>query len=157
MKENLRSIHLIYLGQVISLISFSAVVLFLNYSDERQIDEVLIGKVQYPLSFVFILGLAASQLLSKYMLKKIDRTKELKNKITAYFPVVIIRTACLEAPGLFACVVALLTRQTYYLLVIPLLLILFMLYWPTRSTIANELGLSIDERERLNATGSVIS
>lgn len=155
MKENpsvstyLRSLNIIYLAQVGMLLAFSLVVFFLNSAGSIPANKEMASVLQYPLIIVFIGCLAAGRFVPYRLINQIDPSRELSYKISKYVGVVIIRGACLEVPGIFACVVSFLSGRSYYLLVIPFLLIIFLLYRPSTSSIANELNLSADERHQL--------
>lgn len=74
-----------------------------------------------------------------------------------YLSAVIIRSACLELPGLFAGVVAFITGETYLLMLVPLLLILFYMYRPTTHSIAEELNLTQEEKSQLEDPNAIIA
>lgn len=151
------TLRIIYYAQLASLLAFSVIVFFLLNNAATPVDKDLAATLQYPLSAFFIAGLAASQLIPRYILKKIDPAFSLKQKMTKYTATVIIRGACMEVPGLFACVVAMLTGQIYYLLVIPLLLIMFLLYLPSQAGIISDLNLTPTERAQVEDPNAVIT
>jgi hypothetical protein len=112
---------------------------------------------QYVLLAMLVVGLTASQMIPKMLIGKIDPSLPLKNKMPKYLSAVILRSACLELPGLFACVVTFITGETYLLLLVPLLLILFYVYRPTTNSIAEELNLTHEEKIQLEDPNAIIA
>jgi hypothetical protein len=153
MEKNIRSadyfrqINMIYAMQMITLAGFSVVILYLSQAVTNNSIE---KEVQYLLAALLIAGMIASQQIPRVMLKKIDPALELRYKVPKYFPIAIIRVACFELSGLIAGIATFLTGQQYFLLIVPLLLIVMLIYRPTRSQVAADLNLSMQEKNLLD-------
>jgi hypothetical protein len=159
MKKNIkasdffRQINMIYAVQIITLVAFSIVVFYLCQTTTGNSAD---KPMQYILALLIIAGLAASQYIPRLMLQKIDPNLEFRYKVPKYFPIAVIRVACLEASGLAACVAAFITGRQYFLVMVPLLLIVLLIYRPTRSQVAAELNLSVQEKNLLDNPNTVL-
>ena len=151
-----QTLNIVYYAQMLMLIAFGIVVVFLKPDDLPADDEFGIT-LQYVLFALFVGGVAGSFLIPRVVLNNINHSADLKVKLGKYLPTAIIRAACLEVPGLFACVVTFLTGNTLYLLTVALLLILFFFYRPTKSLVSEELKLSIGERRRLENPNEIVA
>jgi hypothetical protein len=112
---------------------------------------------QKIIMFVIPLSLAAGYFLFRLFLRSVNPEMPLKYKMKRYFIANLIRSAFLEIPGLFVSVAAMITAHNLFLVIVPLILILFILFRPTRSIIAQELNLSASERAKLEDPLAIIS
>jgi hypothetical protein len=101
--------------------------------------------------------LAAGYFLFRLFLRSVNPEMPLKYKMKRYFIANLIRSAFLESPGLFVSIAAMITAHNLFLVIVPLILILFILFRPTRSIIAQELNLSASERAKLEDPLAIIS
>lgn len=109
------------------------------------------------LMVVIPVSLAAGYILFRVLLRSVQPGLPLVHKMKRYSSANLIRSAFLEVPGLFASVAALVTAHVLFLTIVPLILVLFILFRPTRSVIAQELGLSVAERAKLEDPAAIIS
>jgi hypothetical protein len=90
------------------------------------------------------------------MLSKIDRSLDLKKKMPKFLGVLLIRSACLELPGLAASVIFFLTGNFYLLLIPVFTAVVFFLLRPTPDSIAEDLNLSEGEKSQLHDPKAIV-
>ena len=103
------------------------------------------------------LSLVTGYILFRVFLRGVRPEMPLVYKMKRYFTANLIRSAFLEIPGLFVSVAAMITAHNLFLVIVPLILILFILFRPTKSVIGQELNLSMEERAKLNDPEAIIS
>lgn len=151
-KKMLQNQRLIYWASPGMLFVFGMVVYYL-------INNGSLGKADYSLAVLFQMiilvlvpaSFAAAYFIFKMAVQKIDKKQPLRQKLNRYFTLVIVRSAILEAPGLFCCVAAFLTHEVLFLAAVPIILFVFNILRPTPATIAEELGLSPSEKKEVDA------
>ena len=157
-KEYFRTLNLIYYGQLSAMILLASMAYYLiqqgNVGPENNDLAISFQKI---IMIVIPLSLGAGYILFRILLRSLKPEMPLIYKMKKYFSANLIRSAFLEIPGLFVSVVAILTAHTFFLLIVPLILILFFLFRPTRSVIAQELGLSTEERAKFEDPKAIIS
>jgi hypothetical protein len=157
-KQYLSQMNLIYFVQAGVMLVFAGVVFALVYSGKfaPSTDKELTDKLTYLLLVIVIGGLSGSHFLYRNILSRIDKSLDLKKKMPRYLGALMLRSACLELPGLAASVVFFMTAN-YYLLAIPIFtfLVFFMLR-PTPSSIVEDMQLSDKEKAMLNNPNAVI-
>lgn len=158
-KKYLSQINLIYFTQAGVMLAFSAVVFALVYSGQfvPTTDEALTNNLTYLLIAVAVVGYAGAYFFYRRMLSRIDKTKELKKKMPGYLAALLVRSACLELPGLLAAVVMFMTAKLYLLAIPVFTFVVFYLVRPTPSTIAEDLQLSPKEKSMLDNPNAIIS
>lgn len=157
-KEYFRTINLIYFVQLGAITILALVAYFV-------IEQGKLGPENHELAltfqkiimFLIPLSLGAGYVLFRILLKKIKPETPLIYKMKKYFNANLIRSAFLEIPGLFVSLAAMITAHNLFLVIVPLILILFVLFRPTRSVIAQELNLSVAERAKLEDPAAIIS
>lgn len=157
-KEYFRTLNLIYFGQLSAMVIFALVAYYLiqqgNVGPEN--NELAIS-FQKIVMVVIPLSLAGGYILFRMLIKSVKPEMPLVHKMKKYFSANLIRSAFLEIPGLFVSVAAIITAHTLFLMIVPLVLIVFFLFRPTRSVIAQELNLSAEERAKLEDPMAIIS
>lgn len=157
-KEYFRTLNIIYFAQLGAMIMLAAISYILirqgNLGPENNTLALTFQKI---IMVVIPLSLASGYLLFRIFLKRIDTKAPLTHKMKKYFSANLIRSAFLETPGLFVSVAALITAHILFLMIVPLILVLFILFRPTRSVIAQELNLSVAERAKLEDPDAIIS
>lgn len=157
-KTYFRTINLIYFAQLSAMALLAGIAYYL-------IDQGSVGKPNNELAITFqkiimiVLpaSLVAGYVLFRVILRSINPRATLTHKMKRYYVGNLIRSAFLEIPGLFVSVAALITAHTLFLLIVPLILIIFLLFRPGRTVIAQELNLSIEERAKLQDPEAIIS
>ena len=104
-----------------------------------------------------IIGLAGAYFMFRLMVGKIDKSLPLKTKMPKYAQALLIRSALLELPGLFAGIAAYMSGQLMHLAGAMVIFMIFILLRPTRNSIAFDLQLSAHERALIEKDDAVIS
>lgn len=147
LESTLRRMTLVYLAQVAVMMTFGLVALYVR--SVQPIDNELANLLQYILAGLLIGALVSIQFVPPLLIGRINRQLDLTDKISKYFPIVLVRSAILEIPGLFAGLATLLTGRSYFMVVVVLLMAAFYFYRPSGERIAEELSLDFNEREQL--------
>ncbi|HEY3403984.1 MAG TPA: hypothetical protein VGK59_11390 [Ohtaekwangia sp.] len=158
-KQYLSQLTLIYFAQAGMMLIFAAIVFALNYIGKMGAgaDESTSSLLTNALVGVVIIGFSASHFLYNFMVSKIDSSLSLQKKMPKYTGAVILRSACLELPGMFASVVFFMTGNVFILLIPVFAGIIFFLLRPTVSSIAEDLKLSPNDRALLNDPDAVVA
>ena len=146
--NRLRTINLAHMTLATGMLIFGLVALYVH--NLQSVDNELAKMFQYILPGALTIGLIGSYFVPEILIKKIDKNLELEHKISKYLPVVLIRGAFLEAPGLLAGIAILLTGRSYFIVAVGLLFLAFYFYRPSVIRISNDLNLTIEEREKLD-------
>lgn len=157
-KEYFRTINIIYLAQLVAIIALALVAYFLiQQGSLGPENNSLALSFQKIIMFVIPLSLAVGYFLFRIFIRSLRPEMPLTYKMKRYFIANLIRSAFLEIPGLFLSVAALITAHQLFLYIVPLILLLFILFRPTRSIIAQELNLDANERAKLEDAEAIIS
>ncbi|MBX2941552.1 MAG: hypothetical protein KF860_04330 [Cyclobacteriaceae bacterium] len=157
-KEYFRTLNIIYFTQLGAMIVLAIIAYYLIQQGRLGPENnTLAVSFQKIIMVVIPLSFATGYILFKIFLRGISPTAPLTHKMKKYFSANLIRSAFLEIPGLFISVAALITANLLFLVIVPPILILFILFRPTRSVIAQELNLSMAERAKLEDPEAVIS
>ena len=140
----LSGLNVIYLSLASVMTFFGLVVFYLNYSGSNTIapDDEFAQILQYVLFGLVPIGIAAGYFVFKQQLSAIEPALTLRQKLMRYQIAILIRSAFLEVPGLFATVAAMITGVNMFLLFTVVIVVIFILLRPTPSAIINDLGLS---------------
>ena len=142
--KTMRIIHLALLaGQVL----FAGVVFFLNHSTVISLDTSEILVIVAP-----VMGVAAfvgSIVFFKNQLQSVKDRATLKEKMGAYQTALIVRFALLESASLFNLVCYFITQNFLFLLIAMLMIIYFVVAWPTVNSAESDLDLNYDEKLEL--------
>jgi hypothetical protein len=156
-KHYFQTMNLVYYMQVVSLLLFGIVVMFLimrgNKSDAPAADAQWV----YVLPIVLIVALATSYFLFRALVSKIEPSLKLQDKLPKYSSAVIVRSALLELPGLFSAIVAYMTFEIFYLGATALILLAMMIMRPSRQSVTEDINLSQKERALLDNPEAVVS
>lgn len=157
-KEYFRTLSLIYYGQLSAMILLALVAYYLIQQGKvgSENNDLAIS-FQKIIMIVIPVSLGAGYILFRMLIRTVDPEMPLIYKMKKYFSANLIRSAFLEIPGLFVSVAALITAHSLFLLIVPLVLILFLLFRPTRSVVAQELSLSAGELAKLEDPQAIIS
>lgn len=157
-KEYFRTINLIYVAQLMAMTLLAGVAYFLiqqgSLGSENNDLAVTFQKI---IMVIVPLSMAAGYILFRFCIKSVPPTAPLKHKMKRYFTANLIRSAFLEVPGLFVSVAAIITAHSLFLVIVPLILVVFALFRPTPSVIAQELNLGPEERSKLTDPKAIIS
>ena len=147
-KTLLTTLSMIYFALVFVMTFFGVVVLYLNYSGTNEIvpNDDFTQMLQYVLFVLTPVGIGTGYFIFKQQLSSIESGLTLRQKLNKYQTAILIRSACLELPGLFGAVAAMITGVNTFLLFTLAIIIIFIIVRPTPFTITNDLGLSPTEK-----------
>jgi len=154
-KQYFQTISLTYYLQGFSLLLFAGVVMFLISRTEKPFEEDQQWSVMVPL--VLLVGMATAYFVFRLMIKKMSPTARLQEKFPKYASALIVRSALIELPGLFAAIVAYLTLRPYYLGGTLIMFLVFVFLRPTKHSIAEDLNLTPKERELIDKPDAIVS
>jgi len=155
-KALLTGLSLVYISLMVVMAIFGGIVYYLNTSGSSQIppDVNLASTMRYVLIIVSPVALAVGYFIYKKLLSAIGPTVVLREKLQRLQSVILIRSACFEVPGLLGAVSALITGDNSFLLFTAIILVFFLLLRPTVFSIAQDLGLTQQEKEMLEKSAS---
>jgi hypothetical protein len=136
---------------ITTLVLLAAVVFYLNYSNEvtPQLDQQTASLFRYLLIALVPAGMAMGYFIYGNQVKTIDPSATLGSKINRMQAAILVRSACLEVPGILGCIVAMMSGDNSFLLFTMIVLVVYGLWRPTPDTLSEDLHLSQEERERL--------
>jgi len=101
------------------------------------------------ISIITCIAFALSILISKIHLKKIKEISDFKLRMTKYLDFFLIRLIPLEIAGLFSIVAFLITGQVLFFAFTGVLTLCFLLLFPSKQRVADDLNLNFNERHML--------
>lgn len=134
--------------------------------------QIIIGGISYLLISLNVLGtadynlaltfqkvalllvpsaMAAGYFIFRYQLTKIDPKLSLEEKLKKYLSLVVIRSALFEVAFMFCIVSALATRVTLFLVMAPIVFLVFLLVRPSQPAVIGDLQLSQNDSIKLNS------
>jgi hypothetical protein len=154
-KTYFQTLNLIYFAQVFTMIAFCGVVYYLLSANQSTPDNSVQWQYFVPLAAIVLP--ATGYFLFNMLIKKIDSGLSLKEKMPKYSRAVLIRSALLEVPAFFAGIAAFLSGQVYYLGASLLMIVLFVLLRPSKTSVTSDLNLSPKERTMIDNPNAIIS
>jgi hypothetical protein len=156
-KQYFQTMNLVYYMQVVSLLLFGIVVMFLIMRSSKADAPADDAQWVYVLPIVLIVALGTSYFLFRAMVSKIEPALKLQDKLPRYSSAVIVRSALLELPGLFSGIVAYMTFEIFYLGATFLIMVAMIIMRPSRQAVTEDLNLSQKERALLDNPEAVVS
>jgi len=158
-RQYFTQMHTLYYAQAGIMMLFAGVVFTLVYAGQIAItsDQNFIQNIMYLTFAIVVAGLAGAFILYGTLVRKIDRTMDLKKKTPKYMVAILVRSACLEVSGMMGVIAFALTGRTFLMMVPLILLVAFILYRPTRAVMAQELNLNEKEIATLNNPTALVS
>lgn len=153
-KQYLFQLNLIYGAQAFFMLVFGAVAFVVSQS-AQPLEESFSRLLLYVLVAVVITSLTAAYFVFNLMIQRISNGIALKSKLQKYLTALLVRSALLEFPGLFASVVTILTGSQLPLIAVLFVLIVFFLLRPSSGQISQDLNLSQSEKGMLEEPGSI--
>lgn len=154
-KQFFTTLNMTYYMQAGTVLAFAGVVAFLiTQNDNPPGDNNTWVSI---VSLGLISSLATAYFIFRLLLKKIDPSLPLQQKMPRYARALLVRSFLIELPGLLAGVSAYVAGNLHFLAISVLIVIIFVMLRPTRNTIANDLNLSPKERALLDNDEAVIS
>jgi hypothetical protein len=148
--EFLKSINIIYFALLAGQIMFLMVAFFVakDVVITKQVKEMN-NLFQFIVPVYAIGGIAMGYLISKSLLKKIDKKASLDEKLNKYRAALLVKFALHEVPVIFALVVYLISKNNLYLGIALVTILLFLFIRPGRDAIIQDLELNSQESRNL--------
>jgi len=150
------ALKIIHIALTVGIVFFMLISIYLQYSGFGTIAQELKNGLYIAVPLFAITGIVASNLIFKQRLRIIADHKNLKEKMINYRTALIIKLALVEGPAFLATVAYMLTGDLIFLGIIIGLLVVFLLYTPTRNKLIVELELSKTETDLIINPESVI-
>lgn len=101
-------------------------------------------------------GIVGGIFLSKTQIENIKQKESLREKLSAYQTLLIIKYALLEGPSFLAIIGYMFTTNTVFMGIAAIIILLFILYRPTVAKTITELELSQAERETVENPEAIL-
>jgi len=157
-KEYFTSLTIVYFALLGGQVLLGAVSVFLTQFNAVALTDGSLDAVLLIVVSVFTLGgLAASHLLFKNRLAKIEKSDSLILKTGQYRTSLILKLALIEGPTFFAAIGYLLTANYLFLLFFGGLLLFYLTQKPSKPKLISDLQLNAEEEEKVYKPDAVIS
>ncbi len=143
-KEFFRTLNLIYFSLVFTMVSFGVVAYFMG--GQNGLDEELSTLFKYVLFVLAPAGLGAGYFIFKNVISSTGQQAALRDKLVKYQTAILIRSACLEFPGIVSGVGAFITGDAALLIFMAAVVVIFIFLRPTSQALVNDLSLSGEDR-----------
>lgn len=158
-KEYFKTLSVVHIALIIGIVFFGLITSILIISgknsngQEDEIFEILF----YMVPIFSIIGYFGSNYFYKTKLAALRKINDLKIKMTEYRGAMIMRYAFIEGPAFFAIVAALITNNLIFLLFAAMMVLIMVLWRPTKNAIIADLELSMQEVDIIEDTDAVIA
>lgn len=147
-KDFMKSLQLIHFSLLFIIVIFAAYValnageqLFFSYQEDK-----LFLYLAILISFV---GNLSSKYLYAKLLKQIHAGADLSQKAVKYSTAHIFRVAMLEFPALMCIIFVMESSNSFYFILVGILILMILAVYPTKQKFANEVPLSAKEKSML--------
>ena len=145
-----RSLKVVHFAMVVGQVFFMAIVFFLAYTKELDINNADLNRVFiYLVPVIAAGGCIASIWMFRIRLKIAKSMSDLQVKLMAYRSALVIRYAIIEGVSIFAIVISLVTGKLLYLGIAGILILYFLALLPGIERIASDLELNPEEKQLL--------
>ena len=148
------TLSIIYFALMMVMIIFSCVAFVADIEPE---DPSLVETFTIAVPAAVVIFFSASYFIYKSQLVQIRNTEGLKNKLSKFQAAMLVRAAPIEAAGLFGAVATLVTDEPYFLGAPALSVIVFVLQRPTVYSVVEDLGLSHEEKSKLENPNEIVA
>lgn len=147
-KDFMKSLQLIHFSFLFFVVIFAAYValnagdqLFFTYQEDKMF--------LYMAILISFLGNLSSKYLYAKLLKQITADISLAQKATKYSTAHIFRVAMLEFPALMCIIFVMESNNSFYFILVGILILMILSVYPTKYKFANEVPLSAKEKSML--------
>lgn len=147
-KNFMKSLQLIHFGFIFFIIIFAAYAaigakdqLFFSYQEDK-----LFLYLAILISFI---GNLSSKYLYAKLMKQIPANADFSQKAVKYSTAHIFRVAMLEFPALMCIIFVMESNNSFYFILVGILLLMILAVYPTKYKFANEVPLSAKEKSML--------
>jgi hypothetical protein len=147
-KDFMKSLQLIHFSLLFIIVVFGAYVglnagdqLFFSYEE----DKIFL----YMAILISFVGNLSSKYLYAKLLKQIPTEVDLSQKAVKYSTAHIFRVAMLEFPALMCIIFVMESNNSFYFILVGILILMILAVYPTKQKFANEVPLSSKEKSML--------
>lgn len=157
-QQYFKSLYILQVSFLVGLLLFSMITVFLKLSGSM-IDENhgLNAIFQILVPILVISGFVFGKYLYNKKVTQARHLAELKEKMNEYRGAFIIRAAMLEGPAIFAIVSFMLTGNYLLIALTGLVIVLFIVWLPSKEKVADALQLSLTERAVIDNPDAIIA
>ena len=147
-KDFMKSLQLIHFSLLFIIVIFAAYValnageqLFFSYQEDKMF--------LYMAILISFVGNLSSKYLYSKLLKQISADADLSQKAVKYTTAHIFRVAMLEFPALMCIIFVMESSNSFYFILVGILILMILAVYPTKQKFANEVPLSTKEKSML--------
>lgn len=147
-KDFMKSLQLIHFSLLFIIVIFAAYValnardqLFFSYQEDKMF--------LYMAILISFVGNLSSKYLYNKLLKQIPANADLSQKAVKYATAHIFRVAMLEFPTLMCIIFVMESSNSFYFILVGILILMILAVYPTKQKFANEVPLSTKEKSML--------
>ncbi|MDX1942800.1 MAG: hypothetical protein SFU99_19710 [Saprospiraceae bacterium] len=157
-KEYLRNLTILHLGLLAGQVFFMAIIYFLFNADEPPLTGAeATGQIEvYIIGLLTIACVLASSHLFRTRVRALKEENDLTAKLSGYRATSILRYALLEGPSLMAIIFYLIGNNLILLIFSAMIIVLFLVYRPTKERLVADLELSASEQAKLNDPNAIV-
>lgn len=144
-KSFLLNITIIYSALTMTILIFTGVSYLLVTNQSVSPDASLSDLLMVIVPAVVIVGFISGYFIYKIFLGRVSSSAALRTKLMTYQQALLIRSACLEFPAMFAGVATIITGELIFLYYSSAILFVFFALRPTASAIINDLALTSEK------------
>lgn len=148
-KKGYSSLKIIFFAMFAGLLTFLFVALFLSNEEIKEL-ETMQNSLVLALLGLTLIAIPVGMKVSGNAIRKIDKNLPLNEKINGFSSAWIIRMAVIEGTTLFSIIALLITYDYRFLFIAILLLMFFLMNFPSISKMAQLLHLSGEEIQSLS-------
>lgn len=147
-KDFMKSLQLIHFSLLFIIVVFGAYValnardqLFFSYEEDKMF--------LYMAILISFVGNLSSKYLYSKLLKQIPADADLSQKVVKYSTAHIFRVAMLEFPALMCIIFVMESNNSFYFILVGILILMILAVYPTKYKFVNEVQLSSKEKSML--------
>ena len=147
-KDFMKSLQLIHFSLLFIIVIFAAYValnagdqLFFSYQEDKMF--------LYMAILISFVGNLSSKYLYNKLLNQIPANADLSQKAVKYTTAHIFRVAMLEFPALMCIIFVMESSNSFYFILVGILILMILAVYPTKQKFANEVPLSTKEKSML--------
>lgn len=147
-KDFMKSLQFIHFSLLFIIVIFAAYValnageqLFFSYQEDKMF--------LYMAILISFVGNLSSKYLYTKLLKQIPADADLSQKAVKYTTAHIFRVAMLEFPALMCIIFVMESSNSFYFILVGILILMILAVYPTKQKFANEVPLSTKEKSML--------
>lgn len=156
-KEYFKSLKILHIAFILGQIIFGLVIYSWISGTIAENSADIINLVIVIISSSVILGIVISNLVYRKKLESVKALNDIKEKMTKYRSILIIRYAIIEAPSYLAIAAAMFTFDPVFLIIAATTIVYMIFKRPTKEAIIEDLGLNQQETEFVGNPDSIIA